>query len=174
MPIFDELKHYKIFISENIKVIFVGVLAIIGLVGWSFGFLDFIPKLSTPLGDFEISRNTASVNTAVNATSTINIAEIIGRIKRSKTSKEAEDLLDLYKDTPIIGTGEYSNEWKSSGDESRIGITIAGNMVQCNFDKDWKKKLQLYQLGNQINFSGTFRSIEFRGYYFVDQCSLTK
>ncbi|OIO32187.1 MAG: hypothetical protein COZ49_01290 [Candidatus Yonathbacteria bacterium CG_4_10_14_3_um_filter_47_65] len=168
MSILGEIK-----INKNIQAYLALGIVVVGVLGWLFGFFDFIPKLSTPFGDFVKTENTAAVSVISTATSTINIANIIDRVQTSKTSKEAEDLLDLYKDTPVVGSGKYSNEWKTSETEGpRLGITISNRTVQCNFEPEWKKKLRLYRLGDQISFSGTFRFIEFRGFYYVDGCSV--
>jgi len=115
-------------------------------------------------------------NTAATiATSPINIKDIIERIKIAKTTKDAEDLLDTYRETPIFGAGEYSNEWKPRESWGpQIGITISNKIVRCNFNPDWEKKIKLHQLGDTINFLGTFRFIEFGVIYYVDDCSLTK
>lgn len=169
MKIPDEIKIHK-----NVKVYFTLGIIVIGVFGWLLGFFDFIPKVSTPFGDFVKTENTATVSsTTGSATSTIDIADIIDRIKTSKTTREAEDLLDLYKDTPIVGNGKYSDEWSTSENEGpRLGITINNRTVQCNFGPEWQKKLRLYRLGDQISFSGIFRFIEFREFYYVDECSV--
>lgn len=86
----------------------------VGVVGYFLNFFTFIPKIDTPVGTFlPINSENDKQNTIITyATSTINIADIINRIKNVKTSREAEELLDIYKDTPIMGKGQYSNEWK--------------------------------------------------------------
>ena len=50
------------------KVIGTVVLMLSGVLGWKFGIFDFIPKISTPLGDFVGNSNAAAVNTTGIAT----------------------------------------------------------------------------------------------------------
>jgi len=170
MNFFNNNFHIK-----NWKFLTATFFLLIGLGGWQLGFLDFIPKLSTPFGDFVVDQNTTAAIATNVATTTINIADVIKRIQNSKTSKEAEEFLELYKDTLVVGTGKFSNEWKASDNEGpRIGVTVANRTVQCNFGPEWNKKIQLHELGDQISFSGIFRFIEFRGFYYVDECILVK
>lgn len=160
---------------KNKKFIIISLPFVVGIVGYFLGFFNFIPKIDTPVGTFlPINSEDDEQNTiTTHATSTINIADIINFIKNTKTSREAEEALDLYKDTLIVGKGQYSNEWKprESG-MLPIGITVENSIVQCNFSVDWQKKIKLLQLGNDLNFSGTFKFIESRGYYYVDNCIL--
>lgn len=161
---------------KNKKFIIIFVLFLVGIVGYFLDFFTFIPKIDTPVGTFLLinSENDEQNTIITYATSTINIADIINLIKNVKTSREAEELLDFYKDTFIVGKGQYSNEWKlrESG-ILPIGITVENRIVQCNFNVDWQKKIKLLRLlEDNIKFSGTFRFIKSRGYYYIDNCAL--
>ncbi|QQG46293.1 MAG: hypothetical protein HYY55_00390 [Candidatus Niyogibacteria bacterium] len=150
-------------------------LITIGMTGWWFGFFDFVPKIGTPFGDFVKNKSGEQSAVVIIPTDPIDIADIIERIENGKTDEEVQDLLDIYKDTLVMGDGKYSNKWRSNENEGpKIGIKVNGRTVKCNFNPDWQKRIELSQLGDTINFLGTFRFIESWGRYYVEDCSLTK
>lgn len=105
------------------------------------------------------------------ATSTINIASIIDVHSGLKTSLERNSFLDKYKDTPIIGEGLYT-DIGGSPDRYLVLIKISANTVTCEFTSEWEKRLNLLKIGQKIKFSGKFQVIEFRGSFWVNECTL--
>jgi len=158
-------KDPKFLIPTIISLILL-LVAVISIPYWSI----WLPGVFS--GQNKNEKQAAAV---ITPTDPINIADIIKRIENAKTSEEVQDLLDTYKNTSIIGEGEYSNKWRSEDSEGpKIGITVANGTVKCNFSTDWQKRIELLQLGDTINFLGTFRFLELWALYNVGDCSLTQ
>ena len=137
-----------------------------------------IPWLSNWIPFFRINHSIKPNfgESAILATSTINISDIFAGYDDKKYTSDKRDFLTTYRNTSIQGLGSFVDRDKL-GDRYVITLQISSYKVDCYFgaDSETEKRLLLLKKPQNIAFSGVFTaSVHGDGQrgWIVDDCKL--
>lgn len=171
MPIEDQIEKYKNDVKDIplwVKYVVAGA-TIFGTVfgGWGIYILLNQPDPTQVVINRPISEN---------ATSTINISDLLSKALALDTVIERQDFLTKYVGDFVYGEGEVK-QVSRYGNKLLVDFDINNQTIICPQDEDAKSGKQLLLLkGKTASFSGVFTYKEYFNYngLIIDDCVLQK
>ncbi len=171
MPTEDKIEQYKNDIRD-LPLWVKYVVASATIFGTGFGGWGIYILLNQPTpAPITINRSISD-----NATSTINISDLLSKALALDTVIERQDFLTKYVGDLVHGEGRIK-QVSRYGNKLLIDFDINGQTIICPQDEDAKNEKQLLLLkGKTASFSGVFTYKEYFNYggLIIDNCVLRK